>query len=318
MQFELAARLGGASFGVAAFLGLLATGLQHWQVLPLLFDAEKFERRLSEHEDEPEPWAPEDGAERTSYTILSNIAITWGFSLALHAGMLLYNRPVTVWQGVGLGVGGWVTFILSPCAGLSPELPGMAGAELRLRQDWWLGACVASALGIAVALSGGLVAHAAACKPGVATHAVWLATVLVGGLVLLAPHMAGAPHPAEGGDAEGGHDHRSLALAAAAVEGGYQGTAHRALDGHEEAAGPPLGMAAEFSVAVLLTTAVYWVLMGALCAGGFTLAMGYPAATQGSTTRMPTEVGLGDMPPDVARPVIVRLDVDKVSSEDAV
>jgi len=309
MQFELAARLGGASFGVAAFLGLLATGLQHWQVLPLLFDAEAFERRLSEeHEHEAEPWAPEDGAERTSYTILSNIAISWGFALALHAGMLLYNRPVTAWQGVGLGVGGWVTFILSPCAGLSPELPGMAGAELLLRQEWWLGACIASALGIAIALSGGLVARAAACKPGAATHAVRLAAVLLGGIVLMAPHMAGAPHPAEGGEAEGGH--RSLALAA--VEGGYPGGARRALDGHSEAegaAGPPLGMAAEFSVAVLLTTAVYWVLMGTLCAGGFTLAMGYP---EGPTTRMPTEVSLGDMPPDVARPVMARLDVDKV------
>jgi len=305
MQFELAARLGGASFGVAAFLGLLATGLQHWQVLPLLFDAEAFERRLSEeHEHEAEPWAPEDGAERTSYIILSNIAISWGFALALHAGMLLYNRPVTAWQGVGLGVGGWVTFILSPCAGLSPELPGMAGAELLLRQEWWLGACIASALGIAIALSGGLVARAAACKPGAATHAVRLAAVLLGVVVLMAPHMAGAPHPAEGGDAEGGH--RSLALAA--VEGGYPGGALRALDGHSEAegaAGPPLGMAAEFSVAVLLTTAVYWVLMGTLCAGGFTLAMGYP---EGPTTRMPTEVSLGDMPPDVARPVMARLD----------
>ena len=187
----------------------------------------------------------------------------------------------------------------------------MAGAELLLRQEWWLGACIASALGIAIALSGGLVARAAACKPGAATHAVRLAAVLLGGIVLMAPHMAGAPHPAEGGEAEGGH--RSLALAA--VEGGYPGGARRALDGHSEAegaAGPPLGMAAEFSVAVLLTTAVYWVLMGTLCAGGFSLAMGYPAATQGSTTRMPTEVSLGDMPPDVARPVMARLDVDKV------
>ena len=201
-----------------------------------------------------------------------------------------------------------MTFILSPCAGLSPELPGMAGAELLLRQEWWLGACIASALGIAIALSGGLVARAAACKPGAATHAVRLAAVLLGGIVLMAPHMAGAPHPAEGGDAEGGH--RSLALAA--VERGYPGGARRALDGHSEAegaAGPPLGMAAEFSVAVLLTTAVYWVLMGTLCAGGFTLAMGYP---EGPTTRMPTEVSLGDMPPDVARPVMARLDVDTV------
>ena len=184
----------------------------------------------------------------------------------------------------------------------------MAGAELLLRQEWWLGACIASALGIAIALSGGLVARAAACKPGAATHAVRLAAVLLGGIVLMAPHMAGAPHPAEGGEAEGGH--RSLALAA--VEGGYPGGARRALDGHSEAegaAGPPLGMAAEFSVAVLLTTAVYWVLMGTLCAGGFTLAMGYP---EGPTTRMPTEVSLGDMPPDVARPVMARLDVDKV------
>jgi predicted cobalt transporter CbtA len=207
-----------------------------------------------------------------------------------------------------------VTFILSPCAGLSPELPGMAGAELLLRQEWWLGACVASALGIGIALCGGLVARAAACKPGAATHAVRLAALLLGGVVLVAPHMAGAPHPAEGGDAEGGHSHRSLSLAAA--EGVYPGVARRALDGdHSEGAagaGPPLGMAAEFSVAVLLTTAVYWVLMGALCAVGFNLAMGYPAAAKGPTTRMPTEVGLGDMPPHVARPVMARLDVDTV------
>ena len=209
--------------------------------------------------------------------------------------------------------------MLSPCAGLSPELPGMAGAELLLRQEWWLGACVASALGIAIALGGGLVARASACKPGAATHAVRLAAVLLGVVVLMAPHMAGAPHPAEGGDAEGGHRSLALAAAAAAAEGvGYPGVARRSLDGHGEGegegegAGPPLGMAAEFAVAVLLTTAVYWVLMGTLCAGGFSLAMGYPAATQGSTTRVPTEVSLGDMPPDVARPVMARLDVDKV------
>jgi len=302
----LALRLGAVSFGVAVPLGLVATGLQQWQVLPLLFEAETFERRLSESAEgeRSEPWAPEDGAERTGYTILSNLAITWAFTLSLHAALLVRNKAASARAGMGIGAAGWVTFILSPCAGLSPELPGMAGAELIQRQRWWVGAVAASAIGIAVAMGGAHAVRAAGLPAaGRVAHAVRLGAIwILGAMLLLTPHIVGAPHPHEG---HGGH--RSLSSAALAVG------ARRALADAGAAAGPPLGMAAEFSVAVLLTTAVYWVLLGASTTVVFTWAMDYPQEPARNQDGCVNGLALGP-PASMSTP----LDVEEVRPADGV
>jgi len=62
--------------------------------------------------------------------------------------------------------------------GLAPELPGTPGADLVLRQIWWLGTVAATATGIALLAYG----------RGISV------TVLAVAL-LAAPHVIGAPQP---------------------------------------------------------------------------------------------------------------------------
>ncbi|MDP7343088.1 MAG: CbtA family protein, partial [Alphaproteobacteria bacterium] len=74
--------------------GALLTGLQHVEVIPLIYQAETFENSATvaaghAHDGEAsgvheaEPWAPDDGIERTSITLLANIVAAVGFGLLL-------------------------------------------------------------------------------------------------------------------------------------------------------------------------------------------------------------------------------------------
>lgn len=186
----------------AGFAGLLAaivlTLLQSLWVTPLILQAETFESAepvaehsheapvaAHEHEHEEaaghshdgEAWAPEDGWQRTLSTGLSNLVVAVGFALML-AGLFTLRAPSQTWQGLLWGLGGFAVFSLAPSAGLPPELPGTAAADLLLRQYWWIGTAVAAAAGL------GLIAFGRN----------WALRGV--GLVLLAvPHLIGAPHP---------------------------------------------------------------------------------------------------------------------------
>lgn len=184
----------------AGFSGLLAaivlTLLQSLWVTPLILQAETFETAepVAEHShgeqavahahDEAaghshgeEAWAPEDGWQRTLSTGLSNLVVAVGFALML-AGLFTLRAPNRTWQGLLWGLGCFAVFSLAPSAGLPPELPGTAAADLLLRQYWWIGTAVATAAGL------GLIAFGRN----------WALRVV--GLVLLAvPHLIGAPHP---------------------------------------------------------------------------------------------------------------------------
>ena len=205
----------------AGFAGLLAavvlTLLQSLWVTPLILQAETYENAAPaaqtvaghdhaaaaahdhdhehgaghSHDHDADAWAPDDGWQRTLSTGLSNLVVAVGFALML-AGLFTLRAPGRAWQGLLWGLGGFATFSLAPSAGLAPELPGTAAADLLLRQYWWIGTAAATAVGLALLAFG---RHAA---------------LRIGGLLLLAlPHLIGAPQPAV---------HESLAPAALADE----------------------------------------------------------------------------------------------------
>src|SRR5690606_27228188 len=129
--------------------GLVMSAIQHFRVTPLILHAETFEgeghshgaAETHVHEDgtahtheAPEEWAPQDGFERSSYTLLANLLVSAGFALVLGAVSMFAGIPLTFANGALWGVAGFLTFSLAPAYGLAPELPGMPAADLFARQ----------------------------------------------------------------------------------------------------------------------------------------------------------------------------------------
>ena len=233
---------------LAGFIaGILVTGAQMLRVTPLILHAEKYEvgeevvththeqsgvthehelngvplelhaamkdahtadAVTSAHSDES--WAPEDGAERTFYTAVSNIVTGIAFSLMLVAVYLLRGKPVNMNSGLLWGAAGFLIFSGSPALGLPPELPGMTAAALDSRQVWWIGTVIATAIGI------GLFTETKSILPKIAAA-----------LLLAAPHLIGAPHPL---------------LFESNV---------------------PAELSAQFAISSLLTSAFFWMVLGA-------------------------------------------------------
>ena len=131
-------------------------------------------------EAETQEWAPADGIERTFYTSIATIGASFGFALMLLSAMFLTGSQITARTGLAWGAAAFVATGLAPALGLSPELPGSAAAELAARQYWWIGTVIATAIGLFLALR------------------ISTPIAIAAGLVLLiAPHVIGAPHPHE-------------------------------------------------------------------------------------------------------------------------
>jgi cobalt transporter subunit CbtA len=200
--------------------GLLLTVLQQFGTVPLIVQAEVFEQAEPapamvghEHHHGGEAWAPQDGFERTGYTLVANIVTGVAFALLLVAGYAIVGREIGWREGLLWGIGGFATFALAPSLGLPPELPGMAAAPLGPRQLWWVGTALATAAGL------GLLAFR--------RSPVWAVVAVA---LLVAPHLVGAPQPAEM------HDQLPHALA------------HR------------------FVVTVIVTSFLFWLTLGVLSA----------------------------------------------------
>lgn len=182
---------------VGVLSGLALTVVQTWQVVPIITGAEEYEGAAAEeavipalaeanhHAAEAEEWAPADGFERTAYTALSNVLTAMGFALVLMAAMLaslsLKGKEQYLgkaWYGLAWGLGGYLVFWLAPAIGLPPEIPLQAAAELEVRQLWWALAVACTAVGL-----GGLVFAPSPWRWGAP-------------LLLIIPHLVGAPHPA--------------------------------------------------------------------------------------------------------------------------
>lgn len=165
----------------------------------------------SAHVHDAEAWAPADGFQRMAFTVAANVVTATGFALLLvavsdFAGGLIDWRTGLLW-----GLAGFATFTLAPGLGLPPELPAMPAAELLPRQIWWFGTVVATAAGLGLILL--------RRSPALAAFGV---------LLLVVPHIVGAPQPAS----------------------------------HESPI--PEGLHHQFVVAVTITNLVFWSLLGVL------------------------------------------------------
>ena len=164
--------------------GVFATVAHQIATVPLILEAETYEksapRASAAAHEHSSAWEPENGAERTAYTLLADILTGFGFALLLGAGLTLCGGEAGWRQGLLWGLAGFATFTVAPSLGLPPQLPGSEAAPLFDRQLWWLG--TAAATGCALALI------------AFTTRARW--TILAAVLIVL-PHLYGAPEPSE-------------------------------------------------------------------------------------------------------------------------
>ena len=218
---------------LAAILAGLAAGLvmgvmQHVRLTPLIQYAETFENAGHSHnhaapaqqegaaatpqqgtEQAVEPWMPADGLERTLLTTLTAMLTGAGYALIMAAVALFGNREISLRTGLFWGLCGFLAASFAPAVGLPPELPGMPAADVTSRQVWWFGTIVCTGLALWVLTSDRPWSNKAAAA-----------------VLLLAPHVIGAPQPAS----------------------------------HESTV--PAGLAAQFATASLGANLVFWCLIG--------------------------------------------------------
>jgi cobalt transporter subunit CbtA len=163
--------------------GVFATVAHQIATVPLILQAETYEKpseRASAAAYQHSAWEPENGAERTAYTLLADILTGVGFALLLGAGLTLRGGEVGWRQGLLWGLAGFATFTVAPSLGLPPQLPGSEAAPLLDRQLWWLGTVVTTGCALALITF--------------TTRARW---TMVGAVLIVLPHLYGAPEPPE-------------------------------------------------------------------------------------------------------------------------
>lgn len=208
--------------------GLAMSALQQWKVAPLILEAELYENAeaaepahehateaaapvAEAHEHDADAWAPQDGVERIGYTVLADILAALGFALVLAAVSTLAGLPVTAANGALWGLAGFAAFQLAPAFGLPPELPGMPAADLGTRQIWWWGTALATG----------------AAFLAIAKLRNWTG-IAIAVVLLLAPHVIGAPAQPD------------------------------------EPSGVPAHLATSFAASALTVGAVFWLILGPL------------------------------------------------------
>lgn len=179
------------SVGLLAGLvaGLLIAVLQQVTTTPLILVAETYEIQVEaaqaapgaskerDHATHDHGWKPADGLPRFFYTSVTTVATAVGISLLLMAGMIFAGDTIDERRSLAWAIAGFVACGLAPAAGLAPELPGSGSGALAARQIWWVGTAIATAVALWAFLR------------------LENLTVRLGAVViLLAPHIIGAPH----------------------------------------------------------------------------------------------------------------------------
>src|SRR6266567_2564105 len=165
--------------------GIFATAAHQIGTVPVILKAEIYEKAAEhlssrDHEHTAAAWEPEDGAERTAYTLLADVLSGIGFALLLAAGLSLRGGEVTWREGLFWGLAGFAAFTIAPGLGLPPQVPGSETASLFERQVWWLVTAVST---------GGALALFSFTK-----RAPW---AILAALLIVLPHLYGAPQPME-------------------------------------------------------------------------------------------------------------------------
>lgn len=214
---------------VAGFLAaVVATGLQLTLTSPLILAAERYETqasvvepslivRIHSHGEAHAPaavgdsaaWEPAPGLERAAFTGLATLVGGVGYALLLGAALLACGREPTIETSLSFAVAGFLAVSLAPALGVPPELPGMPAAPLETRQVWWVMTAAATGMGLYL----------------IAIRRVPI-TILGGIVLIVAPHLAGAPET----------DHAASAL--------------------------PAGYAAQFAARSLGIAFVFWAVIG--------------------------------------------------------
>ncbi|MGE0224664.1 MAG: CbtA family protein [Acetobacteraceae bacterium] len=179
--------------------GLVLFAVQHVTIVPLIDQAEVLEAAAGhapaaavhahagtghDHSHGDEGWQPAPGWQRIGLTALTTVISSIGFAAILLAVVTLAGARMDIRRGILWGIAGFACFVLAPAIGLPPKPPGAAVGDLHLRQLWWLGTVIATALGLWLALG---------------PSRGWIQRVL-GIIVLALPHLVGAPQP-DGPDA---------------------------------------------------------------------------------------------------------------------
>jgi len=170
-----------------AIAGLTAAGVQRFNIIPLIEQAEVYEATEA-HGAHPgagptEVWEPEAGFERAAYTVLADVLAGIGFAFLLTGAIALAGQRgyvVDARRGILWGAAGFAVFALAPALGLPPLPPGIEAAELVQRQVWWIGTATTTAFGL-----------------GLIVFPRRLVYRVIGAGVLVLPYVIGAPGPRE-------------------------------------------------------------------------------------------------------------------------
>lgn len=232
-----------AALAAGLLAGIAMTPLQVSKIVPIILHAEEFEGGAHDHATaaEADAHVHADGSKHSAdhelvaaaeksaahdheaavesdeplffgrfwNTVLANIATGAGFALLMAGVSLASGVNVTFATGLVWGAAGWMAVQFLPAIGLPPELPGFPYVDLAARQYWWVTTVAMSVIGLGLLFLN---------KSTVAR--------LAGVLLLIAPHLYGAPQPTD---------------ITSAV---------------------PAFLAGEFVVATLATTMFFWLVLG--------------------------------------------------------
>lgn len=171
--------------GAAA--GLIAALLQLAFVQPVLLHAELYEsgelvhfggEAISAHPELPGMFSD---LFRDALSVIFTMLTYTGYAMVLVALMSVaegQGRIIDGRTGVLWGLAGFIAFHLAPGFTLAPEVPGVAAADVYARQVWWFATVAAAAVAMwLIAFGVNLISYVSAA------------------VLLLAPHLIGAPEP---------------------------------------------------------------------------------------------------------------------------
>ncbi len=161
---------------IAIVAGLFLSLYQYFFITPIIIASEVYEVIEPMMSYTVEAWSPEEGLERTSFSFMANFLISFGYALLLLT-MMATKDSMKLAQGFMWGIAAYLSIFVAPGLGLAPEIPGMEAAYLEGRQTWWLLTVFLTALGL------WSIAYQAFILKG------------MGGLLLIIPHLIGAPQP---------------------------------------------------------------------------------------------------------------------------